>query len=94
VPPSRDAVGELADLIEGFNLMQGEVRQERDAVAAAVQFVANVGECRRGNHLAAGFDRQERRAQHLSNHLVGVGAGRVANRGWRSVARDRWVHFG
>ena len=37
VPPSRDAVGELADLIEGFNLMQGEVRQERDAVAAAAR---------------------------------------------------------
>ncbi len=37
VPPSRDAVGELADLIAGFNLMQGEVRQERDAVAAAAR---------------------------------------------------------
>lgn len=37
VPPSRDAVGELVDLIEGFNLMQSEVRQERDAVAAAAR---------------------------------------------------------
>jgi serine phosphatase RsbU (regulator of sigma subunit)/CHASE3 domain sensor protein len=37
VPPSRDAVRELAELIDGFNLMQGEVRQERDAVAAAAR---------------------------------------------------------
>ncbi|MGD9573286.1 MAG: PP2C family protein-serine/threonine phosphatase [Thermoleophilia bacterium] len=37
VPKSRDAVRELAELIDGFNLMQGEVRQERDAVAAAAR---------------------------------------------------------
>ncbi len=37
VPPSREAVRELADLMEGFNLMQSEVRQERDAVAAAAR---------------------------------------------------------
>lgn len=37
IPPSRTAVRELAELMEGFNLMQGEVRQERDAVAAAAR---------------------------------------------------------
>lgn len=37
IPPSRDAVRELADLMEGFNLMQREVRGERDAVAAAAR---------------------------------------------------------
>ena len=31
IPPSDDAVRELAELMEGFNLMQREVRQERDA---------------------------------------------------------------
>ena len=37
IPPSDDAVRELAELMEGFNLMQREVRQERDAVAAAAR---------------------------------------------------------
>ena len=37
IPPSREAVRELAELMEGFNLMQSEVRQERDAVAAAAR---------------------------------------------------------
>ena len=37
IPPSREAVRELADLMEGFNLMQSEVRHERDAVAAAAR---------------------------------------------------------
>ena len=37
IPPSDDAVRELADLMEGFNLMQREVRDERDAVAAAAR---------------------------------------------------------
>jgi serine phosphatase RsbU (regulator of sigma subunit)/CHASE3 domain sensor protein len=37
VPPGPEAVRELADLTEGFNLMQSEVRQERDAVAAAAR---------------------------------------------------------
>ena len=37
IPPSPEAVRELADLMDGFNLMQGEVRQERDAVAAAAR---------------------------------------------------------
>jgi serine phosphatase RsbU (regulator of sigma subunit)/CHASE3 domain sensor protein len=37
IPPSRDAVRELAELMEGFNLMQSEVRQERDAVTAAAR---------------------------------------------------------
>jgi hypothetical protein len=39
-----------------------------------VQPVANVGECRRRNHVAAGFDWQEVRAEHFSNDLVCVGA--------------------
>ena len=37
IPPSPQAVRELADLMDGFNLMQSEVRQERDAVAAAAR---------------------------------------------------------
>ena len=37
IPPSRDAVRELAELMEGFNLMQREVQGERDAVAAAAR---------------------------------------------------------
>ena len=37
IPPSDDAVRELAELMEGFNLMQREVREERDAVAAAAR---------------------------------------------------------
>jgi len=37
IPPSNDAVRELAELMEGFNLMQREVRDERDAVAAAAR---------------------------------------------------------
>ena len=37
IPPSDDAVRELAELMEGFNLMQREVRDERDAVAAAAR---------------------------------------------------------
>ncbi|HET6690902.1 MAG TPA: SpoIIE family protein phosphatase [Miltoncostaeaceae bacterium] len=37
IPASDDAVRELAELMEGFNLMQREVRQERDAVAAAAR---------------------------------------------------------
>lgn len=37
IPPSREAVRELAELMEGFNLMQSEVRQERDAVTAAAR---------------------------------------------------------
>lgn len=37
VAPSAEAVRELAELIAGFNLMQSEVRQERDAVAAAAR---------------------------------------------------------
>ncbi len=37
IPPSREAVRELAELMDGFNLMQREVRQERDAVAAAAR---------------------------------------------------------
>ena len=37
VPPNPQAVRELADLTDGFNLMQSEVRQERDAVAAAAR---------------------------------------------------------
>lgn len=37
VPPSQAAVRELEELIGGFNLMQDEVRQERDAVAAAAR---------------------------------------------------------
>ncbi|MGD9696096.1 MAG: PP2C family protein-serine/threonine phosphatase [Thermoleophilia bacterium] len=37
IPLNRDAVTELAELIEGFNLMQREVRDERDAVAAAAR---------------------------------------------------------
>ena len=37
IPPSPDAVRELAELMDGFNLMQREVRQERDAVAAAAR---------------------------------------------------------
>lgn len=37
VAPSSEAVRELAELIAGFNLMQAEVRQERDAVAAAAR---------------------------------------------------------
>jgi len=37
IPPSREAVRELAELMDGFNLMQSEVRQERDAVAAAAR---------------------------------------------------------
>ena len=37
IPPSPEAVRELAELMDGFNLMQSEVRQERDAVAAAAR---------------------------------------------------------
>jgi serine phosphatase RsbU (regulator of sigma subunit)/CHASE3 domain sensor protein len=37
IPPSDDAVRELAELMEGFNLMQREVRGEREAVAAAAR---------------------------------------------------------
>ncbi|WP_217913769.1 PP2C family protein-serine/threonine phosphatase [Miltoncostaea marina] len=37
IPARREAVRELAELMEGFNLMQREVRQERDAVAAAAR---------------------------------------------------------
>ena len=37
VPASREAVRELAELVDGFNLMQREVREERDAVAAAAR---------------------------------------------------------
>ena len=37
VPPSREAVRELAELVEGFNLMQREVQEERVAVAAAAR---------------------------------------------------------
>lgn len=37
IPPSKDAVRELAELMEGFNLMQREVQGERDAVAAAAR---------------------------------------------------------
>jgi serine phosphatase RsbU (regulator of sigma subunit)/CHASE3 domain sensor protein len=37
IPTSRDAVRELAELMEGFNLMQREVQGERDAVAAAAR---------------------------------------------------------
>lgn len=37
IPPSRDAVRELAELMEGFNLMQREVQGEREAVAAAAR---------------------------------------------------------
>ncbi len=37
VPASREAVRELAELVEGFNLMQREVREERDAVAGAAR---------------------------------------------------------
>lgn len=37
IPPSEGAVRELADLMEGFNLMQREVQEERDAVTAAAR---------------------------------------------------------
>ena len=37
IPANPQAVRELADLMDGFNLMQSEVRQERDAVAAAAR---------------------------------------------------------
>jgi serine phosphatase RsbU (regulator of sigma subunit)/CHASE3 domain sensor protein len=37
IPPSREAVRELAELMEGFNLMQREVQGEREAVAAAAR---------------------------------------------------------
>lgn len=37
VPPSEGAVRELAELVEGFNLMQREVMQEREAVTAAAR---------------------------------------------------------
>lgn len=37
IPASREAVRELAELMDGFNLMQREVRQERDAVTAAAR---------------------------------------------------------
>ena len=42
---------------------------------AAVQLVANVGERRRWNHRAAGFDRQEGWVEHVSDDAVGVGEG-------------------
>lgn len=37
VPKSDDAVREIADLADGFNQMQTEVRQEREAVAASAR---------------------------------------------------------
>ena len=37
IPSSREAVRELAELMEGFNLMQREVKGEREAVAAAAR---------------------------------------------------------
>lgn len=37
IPSSTEAVRELAELMDAFNLMQGEVRHERDAVAAAAR---------------------------------------------------------
>jgi serine phosphatase RsbU (regulator of sigma subunit)/CHASE3 domain sensor protein len=37
VPQSKEAVRELYELVDGFNLMQREVQQERDAVEAAAR---------------------------------------------------------
>jgi serine phosphatase RsbU (regulator of sigma subunit)/CHASE3 domain sensor protein len=37
VPASTQAVRELAELVDGFNLMQREVQEEREAVAAAAR---------------------------------------------------------